>query len=210
MDPSHLRGPQPPTSHVVPGAPDFPGPHPHIGFIEPQFVFPAPFLAEIVKAIRDESSGQARFIHDQYSSVVRGYAEMNASFDMHVRQTDRIFAEEHAQFQQGLESIRKEMRQFYENQTAAITDLGARLNTLEGLSEASRDTLSSKIATVIETTEHGFDGIVAMIKTNEYREPILFQFFSISPATLGSQFLVTLFLLKVGYPHVRPHKVRSN
>jgi len=163
MDSSHLRGPQPPTSHVVPGAPGVTGHPPHIGFIEPPFIFPTSLLTEIIKSIHNEFLVHGQFIRDQHH-------DMNSRFELTVRQTDRILTEQYARFELSLESIRKDMRQFHESQTAAIADLGTRLDALEGLTESSRDGLASKIADIVEAMGHGFDGLVEMIKNNECSE----------------------------------------
>lgn len=172
MLPSHPRGSQPPTSHVVPGGSGAVGQLPYMGFVEPPTIFPASFLAEIIGAIRGESHKQAQFIGDQYSSVVSGYREMNERFELYVRQTDRILADQHARFEQKLDGIQKDMCQFHENQIAAVTGLGESLNSFKGLTEASRDTLTSAIATTAETMKHGFGGLAVMIKNSEYGEPL--------------------------------------
>jgi len=167
MNPPHFRGSQPPTSHIVPGAPGMIAHPPYP--MEPPLI-PAFFLAETIAAIRRESAGQARIINDQYSSVVRGYAEMNSRFEVHTRQTDRILAEQYERFEQVLNSIRRDTRHIYDHQMAAITDLGARLSALEDASEASKDALASRITTVAETIGHGFDYLAAMMRKGEYGE----------------------------------------
>jgi len=176
MDPSHFRGLQPPASHVIPGAPGAAGHPPHIGFIEPPFIIPAAFLSEIITTIRNEFVSQNRLITNQFSGMRQEYGgverEMKETFELCVRQTDRILAEQYARFELRLEGIQNSMRHFHESQTAAITDLEGKLKALDGLTETSREALASKIATIVETMGHGFGGLVAMIKSNEYGEPL--------------------------------------
>ena len=159
MDGSHLRSSQPPTTHIVPGAPGvIHQPPPHI---------PAFFLAETIAAIRGESAGQARLMTDQYSSIARGYTEMNTRFDLHVRQTDRIFGEQHARFEHALAGVKEDIRQLREIQTVAIAGLGVRLAALEGAGEPSGDVLVSKLATIAEAMDHGFDRLAKMMRRND-------------------------------------------
>lgn len=159
MDPSHLRGLQVPTSHFVPGAPGMLG--------QPPPVLPAIFLAETISAIRRESAGQARLINDQYSSIARGYAEMNSAFESHFRQTDRILLDHHTHFERILTGVRNDTRQICENQTATITDLGARLTALEAAAEATRGELTSKFTSLTEAMRNGFAFLATMIRKNE-------------------------------------------
>lgn len=168
---NHFRGFQPPTSHIIPGAPGAPGHPPHPGFIEPPFIIPAVLLADIVTEIRREFATQNRFVTNQYSNLKQDYNDMKEDFKLCIHQTDRILTEQYARFEVRLEGIQKGLDKFQKSQTAAITDLGARLDALEGLTEASRDALSSKITTIVETMGHGFEGLVTMIKNNEYGEP---------------------------------------
>lgn len=170
MDPSHFRGPQLPTSHVVPGAPGALGHPPHFGFMEPPFIIPAAFLTEIITAIRSESTAQNRLLTNHYSNLKQDYNAIKEDFQLCVHQTDRILTEQYTRFELRLEGIQKGMRQFHETQTAAITDLGARLDVLEGLTEASRNALTSKIATVVETMGQSLNTFISMIK-NDHGEP---------------------------------------
>lgn len=167
MDPSHFRGSQPPTSHVVPGAPGAPGYPPHFGFIEPPFVIPAAFLTDIVTAIRNESATQNRLLTNHYSNTKQDYNAIKEDFRSCVHQTDRILAEQHARFELRLEGIHKGVRQFHESQMAAIAGLVARLDVLEGSANTSSGALTSEIATVVETMERRFDGLTAMIKNED-------------------------------------------
>ena len=172
MDPSHFRGSQPPTSHVVPGASGIHGHPPHLGFIEPPFIIPGAFLTETIMAIRNEFSGQNRLLNHQYSGLKQELCEtrneMKERFELCVHQTDRILTEQHARFELRLEGIREVTRKFHESQATVIASFGGRLDALEGLTETSRDTLASELATVVETMGHGFNGLAAMIKNNEY------------------------------------------
>jgi len=136
--------------------------------VVPPPLIPNIFLAETIAAIRGESASQARLINDQYSSVARGYTEMNSRFDLHVRQTDRILAEQHARFEQILDGVRNDTQRFCENQTAAIGDLGRRLSALEGETEASREALASKIAAIAEAVGNGFNRLAVVIGENKY------------------------------------------
>ena len=135
--------------------------------MEPPLLIPGVFLNETIGAIRGEAAGQARLIHDQYSSVARGYTEMNSRFELHVRQTDKILAEQHARLEQILDGVRNDTLQFCERQTAAISNLAARLSALEGATNASRDSLASQIAIVAEAVGNGFSRLAATMGKNE-------------------------------------------
>ena len=175
MDPSHFRGLQPPASHVIPGAPGAVGHPTHSGFVDPPVIIPAAFLTDILEMIRDGFSTQNLFISNQYSKLnselKENHNEMKEGFRSCTNQTDRILTEQHFQFERKLDGIQQGMLKFHESQTAAIADLGARLGALEGLTEASRDALASKITAISETMGHEFDGFVMMVK-NEYGKPL--------------------------------------
>ena len=164
----HPQGPQPPASHVVPGAPGAVGPFPYM--IEPPPLIPGLFVAEAIGAIRGGFNTQNLIIQDQYHAVNYGYTEMNKRFEEYVRQTDKILADQHGRFEQKLDDLRKEMRQFDTSQTAAIANLGARLNLLQDSTQASRDAMVSEIATIAKTMGHGFDGLAAMMRNCQYGE----------------------------------------
>lgn len=155
---------------MVPGAPGAPGHPPHFGFTEPPFIIPAAFLTEIIMAIRSESAAQNRLLTNHYSSLKQDYNGIKEDYQLCVHQTDRILTEQYTRFELRLEDIQKGVRQFHETQTAAITDMRARLDAFESSAEASRDALASKITTVVEAMGHNFDGLIGMIK-NEYSEP---------------------------------------
>jgi hypothetical protein len=55
----------------------------------------------------------------------------------------------------------------YDSQAAATTALSERLASLEGVVEASRKELDLKIATILDTMEHGFRGLAAIMRTND-------------------------------------------
>jgi len=163
MDTPHFRGPQLPTSHVVPGAPGAPGHPPRFGFVEPPppFIIPAAFLTEIIMAVRSESAAQNRLLSNHYTNLKQDYNAIKEDFQLCVHQTDRILTEQYTRFELRLEGIQKCVRQSHDSQTAAIADLGTRLDALEGVTKASRDALVSKIATVVETMGHEFETVVA-------------------------------------------------
>ena len=153
---------------MVPGAPGVPTHSPLPGFVQhPPPLLPGIFLTETIGAIRGESAGQARLIKDQYSSVARGYTEMNTQFELYVRQTDRILAEQHARHEQTLEGVRNDTRRFCDTQTAAIADLGARLSVLESAIEASGEAMASKIAALAEAVGNGFTRLAVIMGKNE-------------------------------------------
>ena len=162
MDTPHFRGPQLPTSHVVPGAPGAPGHPPHFGFAEPPppFIIPAAFLTEIMMAVRSESAAQNRLLSNHYTNLKQDYNAIKDDFQLCVHQTDRILTEQYTRFELRLEGIQRGMQQF----TVAIGDLGVRLDALEGATKASRETLTSDIAAVVETMGREFTTVVAMIK----------------------------------------------
>lgn len=166
MDTPHFRGPQLPTSHVVPGAPGAPGHPPHFGFAEPPppFIIPAAFLTEIMMAVRSESAAQNRLLSNHYSNLKQDYNAIKEDFQLCVHQTDRILTEQYARFELRLEGIQKSVRQFHETQMAAIADLGVRLGALEGATKPSRDALTTDIATIVEKMGHDFATVVAMIR----------------------------------------------
>jgi hypothetical protein len=103
-------------------------------------------------------------MNNSFSTVTLNYVEMNARFDECVRQTDKILAEQGARFEAKLDAIQDAIRRSQNSQTAAIASLGNRLTVLEGLTETSRETLESKIATVAETMGRNFVGLSTMIK----------------------------------------------
>ena len=146
MEPSHFRGSQPPTSHRIPGYP------PLVGIVDP-FVS----LTKAIETMKTELSGLGWHINERFFSVSQGYTEMNTRFDECVRQTDRILAEQGARLETRLEGIQNVIRQLHDSQTADMATLKEksdtlkeRLDTLECLTEASRKTLDSKVATFVE------------------------------------------------------------
>lgn len=134
--------------------------------MEPQLLIPAAFLNETLMAIRTESAAQTRLLANHYSNLKQDYNGIREDFRSCVHQTDRILAEQYSRFELKLEDIQKSMLQFHENQTAAIADLRARLDAIEGLTKGSKDAVASKITAIVETMGRGIDGLLAVIKPN--------------------------------------------
>lgn len=172
MQPSRFRDSQPLNPHLIHGVHGFLAHPPQVGIIDPPFILPVAFLSEITTVIREEISVQGSFINDRFSSVIRGYAEMNERFNESVRQTDRILAEQEARLEARLNFIQNEIRQFCDSQTAAVATLKEKLGSLEGLTETSRKTLDSKITTVTETMEHRFVELSTMVQNNQHSKPL--------------------------------------
>ena len=171
MDPSHFRGSQPPAFHVVPGAPGASGHHPHFGFMEPPPpLIPACSVGEILSMIRGEFASQNQLLNSHYINLRHDYNELKDGFRVSINQTDRILNEQYARFELKLDSIQEGFHQFHDGRMAAMNDLRARLDMLEGLTEASRNALTDRLEAVTETMGRGFNGLVAMIKSNEYGE----------------------------------------
>ena len=120
--------------------------------------------------IRGEFASQNQLLNNHYVNLRHDYNELKDGFRVSINQTDRILNEQYARFELKLDGIQKGVRQFHDGEMAAISDLRARLDTLEGLTEASRNALTAGLDVAVETMERGFNDLVAMIKSNEYGE----------------------------------------
>lgn len=163
MDPSHFRGSQPPTSHVLPGVP---GHLPHFGFMEPQPIIPPSFFNDTLMAIHKGSATQRELLNNHYSDLKQDYNRMKGLLQSHGDHTDSVFMV----FEQKLEEIKRGMLQSHEKQSADISDLGSRL-----------DSLASGVATTAKTV----DKLFAVFGTNIYgKQPDISTFKSKTRSTV--------------------------
>jgi hypothetical protein len=137
----------------------------------PPPTIPACSVGEVLSMIRAEFASQNQLLNNRCINLKQDYNELKDEFRLSVSQTDRILAEQYSQFEVKLERIREEIHHLRDGQAATMGDLRARLDTLEGLTEASRNALGLKIHAAIETTVHGFNGLVAVIKSSDFGEP---------------------------------------